>query len=133
MMRTRVIWGVGVAVVVLLVVAVVTTGGGSTSTPGTAGIAAAGDPVAGQVAFEETCAACHGVEGVGTDVGPPLVHQYYRPGHHADGAFALAVRNGVQPHHWNFGPMPPQQGLSDQDIADITAYVRQIQEAAGIR
>ena len=131
-MRTRLIWGAGIGVVVAIVIAVVVAGGGTTPIAGVADTAA-GDPVAGRVAFEGTCAACHGVEGVGTDAGPPLVHPYYRPGHHADGAFVLAVRNGVQPHHWNFGPMPPQPGLSDQDIADVTAYVRQIQEVAGIR
>lgn len=130
-MRNRLIWGAGGVVVVALAVAIVVAGGGAPApVTGTIGI---GDPVAGKVAFEETCAACHGVEGVGTEVGPPLVHPYYRPGHHADAAFVLAVRNGVQPHHWNFGPMPPQPQLSDQDIADVTAYVRRIQEAAGVR
>ena len=127
-MRSKLLWGAGVAVIVALVIAIVATDGGSVS--GEA--AGPGNPVAGEVVFEGTCAACHGVEGVGTDAGPPLVHEYYRPSHHADGAFTLAVRNGVQPHHWDFGTMPPQVGLSDQDIADITAYVRQIQEAAGI-
>lgn len=129
-MRTKLARGVGAVVVVALVIAVVATGGGSGSADS---VMSEGDTAAGKAVFEGTCAACHGVEGIGTDAGPPLVHPYYRPGHHADGAFVLAVRNGVQPHHWNFGPMPPQQGLSDQDIADVTAYVRQIQEAAGIR
>jgi mono/diheme cytochrome c family protein len=129
-MRTKLLWGVGAVVILALVISVVATGGNS----GSGGSATfGGDTVAGKVAFEGTCAACHGVEGVGTNVGPPLVHRYYRPGHHADGAFTLAIRNGVQPHHWDFGAMPPQPGLSDQDIADVTAYVRQIQEAAGIR
>lgn len=129
-MRTKLARGVGAVVVVALVIAVVATGGGSGSADS---VMSEGDTAAGKAVFEGTCAACHGVEGIGTDAGPPLVHPYYRPGHHADGAFVLAVRNGVQPHHWNFGPMPPQQGLSDQDISDVTAYVRQIQEAAGIR
>ncbi len=56
----------------------------------------------------------------------------YRPGHHADGAFLVAVRAGVRQHHWDFGPMPSVAGLSDQDVADITAHVRRLQEAAGI-
>jgi len=111
------------------VIAVVATGGGSVSGE----VVGQGNPVTGKAVFEGTCAACHGAGGTGSDVGPPLVHAYYRPGHHADGAFTLAIRNGVQPHHWDFGPMPPQPALSDQDIADVTAYVRQIQEAAGIR
>ncbi len=129
-MRTKLLWGVGAGVIVLLVLAVVATGGSSGSG---SSVTSEGDTVAGQAVFEGTCATCHGVDGTGTEEGPPLVHQYYRPGHHADGAFTLAIRNGVQPHHWDFGPMPPQPSLSDQDIADVTAYVRQIQQAAGIR
>ena len=118
-MRTKVLWGIGAVVVIAFVVAVVASGGGSVSGE----VAGQGNPGPGEVVFE----------GTGTDQGPPLVHAYYRPGHHADAAFTLAIRNGVQPHHWNFGAMPPQPGLSDQDIADVTAYVRQIQDAAGIR
>ncbi len=130
-MRTKVMLGIGAAVAVALAVVVVASGGSFD----TASVAAPaeGDPTAGRVAFEGTCATCHGIGGTGTNQGPPLVHDYYRPGHHADGAFTLAIRNGVQPHHWNFGPMPAQTHLSDQDIADVTAYVRTIQEAAGIR
>jgi mono/diheme cytochrome c family protein len=128
-MRTKLLWGVGSGVSILLVIAIVSTGGsfGSGSL-----VTSEGDTAAGETVFENTCAACHGVEGIGTEQGPPLVHQYYRPGHHADGAFTLGIRNGVQPHHWDFGPMPPQPGLSAQDIADVTAYVRQVQINAGI-
>ena len=127
------ILGIGAVVAVTLVVAVVVTSGpDSGSDSGDSGLTQ-DDPVAGGVVFEEACAACHGTEGTGTDVGPPLLHQYYRPGHHPDAAIALAVRNGVQPHHWNFGTMPPQPLLTDQDILDVTAYIRRIQEAAGIR
>lgn len=92
-----------------------------------------GDADRGRVLFEQRCAACHGAEGGGTAQGPPLVHPFYRPDHHADGAFLLAVRRGVTPHHWDFGPMPPIPNLSDQDVADVTRYVRDLQEAAGIR
>lgn len=134
-MRTWVLGGIGVLVVVALVVAVVMTGGSDSDTGSDSGGSAAtqGDPVAGEVVFAGTCAACHGTDGTGTDVGPPLVHEYYRPGHHSDASVALAVLHGVQPHHWNFGTMPPQPDLSDQDILDVTAYIRQVQEEAGIR
>jgi len=87
---------------------------------------------AGRAAFVETCAACHGMKAQGTDKGPPLVHPYYRPGHHADGAFWLAVNQGVTQHHWRFGDMPPQPGVSDQEVADITRFVRAVQRANGI-
>ena len=39
--------------------------------------------LAGQKVFLANCAQCHGDTAGGTDQGPPLVHQWYRPGHHA--------------------------------------------------
>jgi cytochrome c1 len=60
------------------------------------------------------------------------VHELYLPDHHADVAITLAVRNGVRPHHWDFGAMPPINGVSDQDVQDIVAYVRALQREAGL-
>lgn len=88
--------------------------------------------LAGEVAFTETCAACHGKNGAGTDTGPPLVHDIYNPGHHPDISFLVAVRNGTRQHHWRFGNMPPQGHVSDADVTAIVAYVRALQEANGI-
>lgn len=86
----------------------------------------------GQILFTQNCAACHGPKAGGTDQGPPLVHRIYEPGHHADGAFLLAVRNGVRAHHWRFGDMPPRPGLRDVEVAAIVDYVRALQKANGI-
>lgn len=88
--------------------------------------------LAGKAPFDANCAACHGAAGVGTDRGPPLVHQIYNPGHHPDAAFFSAAHNGVRHHHWHFGDMPPQPQVTDADLAAIVAYVRGLQEAAGI-
>lgn len=82
--------------------------------------------------FAANCALCHGAQADGTSMGPPLVHRLYEPGHHPDFAFQNAVANGVPAHHWDFGDMPPVAGLSQDDIAAITAYVRQLQRQAGI-
>lgn len=90
------------------------------------------DAQRGRQAFQADCAACHGMEAGGTDHGPPLIDPIYRPGHHADLAFYFAVRNGVQPHHWHFGPMPPVKGVDPEQVADIIAWVRQRQRSAGI-
>jgi mono/diheme cytochrome c family protein len=86
----------------------------------------------GKVAFNDNCAQCHGVNAAGTDQGPPLVHDYYNPGHHADGAFFVAVANGVRQHHWRFGNMPPQPRVTQDQTRMIVAYVRELQEANGI-
>ena len=82
--------------------------------------------------FAANCAQCHGAQADGTLMGPPLVHRLYEPGHHPDFAFQNAVANGVLAHHWDFGDMPPVAGLSQDDVAAITAYVRGLQRQAGI-
>lgn len=94
------------------------------------------DPAAatGRSIFAAKCAQCHGAEAGGRyGLGPPLIHPFYRPGHHADAAFLLAVRNGVPAHHWRFGNMPPVPGLTEGDVKMIVAYVRAVQQANGIR
>lgn len=86
----------------------------------------------GETLFNAHCARCHGVHAVGTDSGPPLIHAVYRPGHHGDEAFALAVRLGVAAHHWRFGDMPPQPQVADSQVVRIRDYVRWLQRSAGI-
>ena len=87
----------------------------------------------GKVAFDANCAQCHGVNAAGTDKGPPLVHDIYNPGHHADAAFYFAAKNGVRQHHWSFGNMPPRPGVSKDDVTAIIRYIRELQVANGIR
>ena len=99
------------------------------------GSVAAAQPAAadgGAAVFERKCADCHGREAEGSDKGPPLVDKIYEPGHHADVSFYLAVRQGVRGHHWPFGDMPVVEGVSDEQITDLVAYVRGLQRAAGI-
>ncbi len=90
------------------------------------------DLAAGRAVFETNCLQCHGEYALGTEQGPPLLHRYYEPGHHSDVAFQRAVAFGVQPHHWDFGPMPPVAGLSPDDVLAVTGYVRWLQRQAGI-
>jgi len=87
----------------------------------------------GQRAFETACAECHGRNAAGKmGNGPPLIHKIYEPSHHGDMAFHLAVQNGVRAHHWKFGNMPAQDGLTRSDVNTIVAYVREVQQANGI-
>lgn len=87
---------------------------------------------AGRLAFNETCATCHGRDAMGGAGGPPLIHKIYEPSHHGDDAFRLAVSQGVRAHHWDFGDMPPQPGVSRQETETIIAFVRAVQAANGI-
>ena len=87
----------------------------------------------GKRAFDAVCASCHGANAVGRDgMGPPLIHKIYEPSHHADFAFLRAVRTGVRAHHWSFGDMPAQEGLTDADVELVTQYIRELQRANGI-
>ena len=74
----------------------------------------------------------HGSYAGGTANGPPLVHRFYEPSHHGDAAIRLAVRRGVSPHHWKFGPMP-KIDVSDRQLDGIIAFVRELQRVNGIR
>lgn len=87
---------------------------------------------AGEQVFANNCAQCHGPDLQGTKTGPPLLHEVYEPSHHPDDAIRSAVANGVLPHHWEFGPMPAQPQLSDDDTEAVITYIRTQQQAAGI-
>lgn len=91
-----------------------------------------GEALAGRAVFEENCASCHGMDGVGTNKGPPLVHDIYNPGHHSDAAFHRAVRDGVPQHHWPYGNMPAQTQVTEPQVAQILRYVRELQAVNGI-
>jgi len=92
----------------------------------------AGEAGEGARVFAENCVACHGTHAAGTEIGPPLVHKYYRPAHHGDGSFRIAVANGVRAHHWGFGDMPPQPQLTMAEAEKVIAYIRALQRANGI-
>ena len=86
----------------------------------------------GEALFNAKCAPCHGVVAKGTDHGPPFISKIYEPNHHGDFSFHRAVQQGVQAHHWQFGNMPKIEGVSEQDVNEIIAYVRWLQRQAGI-
>lgn len=91
------------------------------------------EAVRGQKAFLETCAQCHGERADGTDQGPPLVHDLYNPGHHADESFRRAVALGVRRHHWPFGDMAKQAHVKPREVESIIRFVRELQAANGIK
>lgn len=91
------------------------------------------NPSVGKALYEKNCASCHGPDLKGTDKAPPFLHKVYEPSHHGDAAFQLAVKNGVRAHHWKFGDMQPVPGLTPDDVAHTTAFIRARQRQVGIR
>jgi len=86
----------------------------------------------GNKLYQESCAVCHGATLNGTKQGPPLLHPFYKPSHHADFAFYRAALKGVQAHHWEFGDMPPIQGITREDMDAIVPFIRWYQKEKGL-
>ncbi len=124
-------WGRRVAIAVMVAFALGACGSGTGDADATV---AAQDPVlidAGHDLFQANCAECHGADLRGTEDGPSLLSIVYEPGHHADGAFLLAVLRGVPSHHWRFGDMPRVDGVTPDDVTAIVAFVREQQRVEG--
>ncbi len=86
---------------------------------------------AGAELYQRSCASCHGSDLRGTAQGPSHLSQVYAPDHHADASFRAAIAEGSAAHHWAFGDMAPVEGLADDEIEQIIAYVREQQETHG--
>ncbi|MEA1902772.1 MAG: cytochrome c [Actinomycetota bacterium] len=86
---------------------------------------------AGDVLYQANCASCHGADLRGTDLGPSHLSIVYEPGHHGDIAIDFAIRFGSPSHHWPFGDMAPVEGLSDDDIEAVIAFIRESQRLNG--
>ncbi len=110
----------------------VACGGGTTPTPEPAAVQAPpAELQAGALLFAAKCSECHGAMAEGTDKGPPFIHALYVPGHHGDDAFVNAALNGVAAHHWQFGDMPPVEGITEPEVRQIVPYVRWLQGQQG--
>ncbi len=85
----------------------------------------------GSAAYQTFCAACHGTDLRGTTQGSSLLSIVYEPNHHADFAFTTAIKDGVKAHHWKFNDMPPTASITDDEIAAVIAFVRNVQDLEG--
>jgi len=86
----------------------------------------------GMKKFRNMCSKCHGEWGEGSDQGPPLMHDFYKPSHHGDPAFYNAALKGVKAHHWKFGDMPRVEGATAKDVERILPFVRWLQKENGL-
>ena len=115
----------------LLLIVLAISACGSDGSDTTGSVVTTPDLAAGQTLYMTHCASCHGSDLRGTNQGPSHLSEVYEPGHHSDAAFLLAVRVGTPEHHWRFGAMKPIEGLSEDDVAAITAFVREQQRIHG--
>ena len=86
----------------------------------------------GHQKYQQSCSECHGNMGQGTKQGPPLMHPFYKPSHHADFTFYRAALKGVKAHHWKFGDMPPVSGITREDMDVIVPFIRWLQREKGL-
>lgn len=82
----------------------------------------------GQLLYEKYCSSCHGSDLNGSDEGPPMLHPFYKPSHHGDKAFYRAALQGTKQHHWEFGDMPPVEGMTRKKMDSVVPYVRYYQQ-----
>ncbi len=93
-----------------------------------------GDATAGKAKFDSTCAACHGPDAKGLPgLGKDLTTSTFAKGL-PDAELILFVTKGRDPSdplNTTGVQMPPRVGnpaLTDQDLADIIAYVRTLEQ-----
>ena len=82
-----------------------------------------GDASAGATEFSNVCAVCHGADGTGeTGVAPSLVDAV--PEYTHDSELSDIILNGFDEANPDYPTMPPQD-LTDQQVADVIAYLRE--------
>ncbi len=121
--------------VVTLMSLVVACGGGSSASPDptTAPVAAAGDAAAGKIQYDASCTSCHGPDAKGLpNLGKDLTTSEFAMAMSDSElvAFLKVGRSVSDPANTTGVDMPPKGGnpaLSDGDLADIVAYMRQLE------
>lgn len=117
----------GVVVLVVVIAVVLTATGGSDDPP------APGSPeelALGAEVYDQSCATCHGPEARGGLAGPPLIHEMYEDLTGAD--IRTVIGQGKSPTNWpQFeAGMAPVPNLSQDEVAAVIAYVRDVQRDA---
>jgi mono/diheme cytochrome c family protein len=123
-------------IAMVLVLLMTACGGGddSSSEPTDAPAASQGDAVAGEPLFQSTCAACHGPDAKGLpNLGKDMTTSTFIASNSDDEllAFVKTGRPVSDPDNTTGVDMPPKGGnpaLTDEQLLDIIAYIRTVQE-----
>jgi len=93
-----------------------------------------GDPVAGETLFVQSCSSCHGPAGEGiAGLGKDMTTSTFIQGM-SEEEFLTFVKTGrpaTHPDNTTSVDMPPKGGnpaLSDEQLVDIIAYIRTLQQ-----
>ncbi|HEV2387427.1 MAG TPA: cytochrome c [Candidatus Acidoferrales bacterium] len=95
---------------------------------GFAWAAPAGDAKAGKAVYQKSCATCHGMNGEGKEAIAKMLHTTMKPlgskevQDKSDAELKKAVTGGI-------GKMQPVKGLSEKQVNDVIAYVRELGRA----
>jgi len=80
----------------------------------------------GEKLYNETCTACHGKDGTGGELGPPVASQNRRYLRRTDNELFDTIKNGIAGTQ-----MPPYGGqFTDDQMWSITAYIRGLRGTA---
>ena len=109
-------------------------GGGGNEADAPEAMVSQGDPQAGEIKYNEVCIACHGPSGSGIEgLGKPFTTSEFIHGQTDEAllAFVKVGRPISDPANTTGVDMPPKGGnpaLTDEQILDIIAYIRTLQE-----
>ncbi len=110
---------------------VVASCGGTGSDSASATPIGPGDATAGKQVYGDYCAACHGRDFEGSVQGPSHLDAHFEPATTTDQDYRNAIHDGVEESTYDFGNMPAIRSLDDQQVADVIAYIRSVQEERG--
>ena len=79
----------------------------------------------GEKLYNETCTSCHGKDGTGGELGPPVAAQNRRYLRRTDQEIFDAIKNGITGTQ-----MPPYSQFTDDQIWRVTAYIRGLRGTA---
>jgi mono/diheme cytochrome c family protein len=85
----------------------------------------------GENVYNYRCRSCHGPLGLGAVGGPPLATGEFAESIYPDTQMAQAILSGAPQKNYDYGRMPAQPDISDQDLRATIAFLREIQTLHG--
>ncbi len=90
-------------------------------------LAGKGDPKAGKAVYDKKCAACHGKDGAGKTAIAKMLKVELR--HLGSKEVQAKTDDELRKESVEgFGKMKPVKGMSDEDVANLVAYLRTLKE-----